>query len=335
MPRFARIHVTGGLFHVVSRFHDKRFFFDMEGAREKYLKLLGRAASKHDCRILAHCLMSSHVHLVVQLGNDPLGALFRSVHSGFGAWLNEVRGGSGTVFSGRPKGTLVHAETHGLEVVRYVHNNPVRAGLVERADESGWSSHRAYLGLEEPPKWLAVNALLGADERARTSARADLARFVDEGRGEPRRPELVGEITRPVRDRMMQILGGEVKGSVPVLGPDDFVREALRGHAAGHRERLESEAKDWNADEFVAALFQDLGISAELARSASRTRDVARAKGVAAHVWVTRLGRLQNEVAAALNRSKAAVCAMIARVRTSGLDDRERRAVDRLFETKT
>lgn len=331
MPHTTRIHITGGLFHVVSRFHDKRFFFDLKGAREKYLALLGRAAAKHDSRILAYCLMSSHVHLVVQLGNDPLGSIFRSVHSGFGPWLNAARRGSGPVFSGRPKGTLVHAETHGLEVVRYVHNNPVRAGLVTRADESRWSSHRAYLGLDETPKWLDTEALLGFGDPKKGTSKADFARFVDEERSSPRRPELVGELTRPVRDRMTLLMGGEIKGRVPVLGPDDFVSNALRGQAALHRDRFESEVKDWSAKEVVATVFQRLGINVDPANTADRSFDVARARAVAAHLWTDRLGRPQNEMAFALVRSKAAVSTMLSRIRTNGLDDRERGAIESLL----
>ena len=60
MPRFARFHVTGGLFHVISRFHDRRFYLDIEGGRDKYLAFLGNALASHDARVIAYCLMSSH-----------------------------------------------------------------------------------------------------------------------------------------------------------------------------------------------------------------------------------------------------------------------------------
>ena len=63
MPRYARIHVTGGLFHVISRFHDRRYYLDIEDARATYLRLLGQASASYDARIMAYCLMSSHVHI--------------------------------------------------------------------------------------------------------------------------------------------------------------------------------------------------------------------------------------------------------------------------------
>ena len=69
------------MFHVISRFHDRRFYLDIEGAREKYLELLGKRMESHDARIVGYCLMSSHVHLhlVMQIGNDSIGSLTKKV----------------------------------------------------------------------------------------------------------------------------------------------------------------------------------------------------------------------------------------------------------------
>ena len=181
MPRFARFHVTGGLFHVISRFHDRRFYLDIDGARRKYLELLGKAAETHDSRVIAYCLMSSHVHLVLQLGNDSLGSFTKRIHAPFGNWVNAQRGGLGTVLADRPKSVLVDSETYGMELIRYVHNNPVRAGLAARASESSWSSHRAYLGLEACPSWLTTAAVLGPDVKEHERLRHELACYVDGG----------------------------------------------------------------------------------------------------------------------------------------------------------
>jgi putative transposase len=165
---------------------------------------LGKAIEAHDSRLVAYCLMSSHVHLVVQLGNEPLGQLTKRIHAPFGNWVNARRKGLGTVLADRPKSVLVHTETHGMALIRYVHNNPVRAGLVERASESGWSSHRAYLGLEACPSWLATEAVFGPDED-HESIRHELALYVDEGRSEGRRPELSGEVSLEFARRVRKL----------------------------------------------------------------------------------------------------------------------------------
>jgi REP-associated tyrosine transposase len=198
MPRYARIHVTSGLFHLISRFQDRRYYLDIDGARGKYLELLGKALQTHDCRLIAYCLMSSHVHLVAQLGNDSIGKLTKKIHAPFASWINRQRRGIGVVMADRPKSVLVHTETYGMELIRYVHNNPVRAGVVERAADSIWSSHRAYMGLVESPSWLATEAVFGRDAGEFKSIRKEMGSFVDEGRGEGRRPEFSGEVSNTI-----------------------------------------------------------------------------------------------------------------------------------------
>ena len=102
MPRYARIHVPSGLFHIISRFQDRQFYLDLDGARAKYLELLGKALETHDCRLIAYCLMSSHVHLVAQLGNNPIGKLTKQIHSPFATWVNQQRKQEHRCGYGRP-----------------------------------------------------------------------------------------------------------------------------------------------------------------------------------------------------------------------------------------
>jgi putative transposase len=322
MPRYARPHVVGGLFHVISRFRDGEFFMDLEGARTAYLRFLGGAAQKSSTRVFAYCLMSSHVHLVLQLGADPLGRFTKSVHSGFAQWVNERRGGLGPVFADRPKSVLVHAETHGLALVRYVHNNPVRAGLVERAAESDWSSHRAYLGLDPAPPWLSMTALLGTDGNEWQQVRRELAAFVDEGRAEPRRAELSGEVTREVRRSVRRAMGAGVELCYPVIGPDDFVREALLAQVRRQRSSR-SASVQLDARQVVGCVFDATGVDPALATARTRKVEIARARALAAWVWVACLGRPQADVAAAIGTGSSAASQMLSKLRERGLTREE------------
>jgi len=335
MPRFARIHVTGGLYHVISRFHDRNFFLDIEGARHKYLELLGKAAEKHDARIIGYCLMSSHVHLVLQIGNQQLGDLTRAVHSPFGLWVNAHRRGLGTVFADRPKSVLVHAETYGMELLRYVHNNPVRAGLVERASESVWSSYRAYLGLDECPLWLAIEAVLGPEGKERESIRAELAEFVNVGYSEPRRPEFSGEVSRELARRVRRLMGGEVELSYPVLGPDDFVVETLREQVRRHRDTQRSVRIEIGVDELSRRVFTALGIDPGLSRSRSRSSEVSRGRALVAWLWVERMGRPQVSVADGLGVRASAVSRMLGKLKREGPAADENALLDGVLEAMT
>jgi REP element-mobilizing transposase RayT len=335
MPRYARIHVTGGLFHVISRFHDHRFYLDIEGAREQYLKLLGNALKTHDARVIAYCLMSSHVHLVLQLGNDALGTLTKKVHAPFANWLNARRGGLGTVLADRPKSVLVHSDTYGLELIRYVHNNPVRAGVVDRATDSSWTSHRSYLGLEACPAWLSTEAVLGPDIAEHERVRQELAGYVDEGRSEARRPEFSGEISSSLGRRMRRMMGGDVILSYPVVGPDDFVVEALREQVRRREAQHKRVSCELGVENLIKEVFERQQIDPALAGKRNRQKKVARARALAAWLWSERMGRAQVMIADALSVRASAVSRMLASLRAGGLKAEEEQLLEAVLKAVT
>jgi REP element-mobilizing transposase RayT len=85
---------------------------------------------KFGCRIHAFCLMNNHIHLVLQVADIPLSRIMQNVSLRFTKWINYSRSRTGHLFQGRYKSLLIDAETYLLELVRYVHLNPVRAGIV-------------------------------------------------------------------------------------------------------------------------------------------------------------------------------------------------------------
>ncbi len=179
---------------MISRFVAKEWFVASEVERRGYLMLLGKALERSDWRCLSYAIMSSHVHLCFVAGRQPMRCWMRPLHTDFARWLNERRERIGAVFVRGPN--VVELRPEGaLHVLSYVHDNPVRAGVVRRAHESDWTSHRAYVGIAPRPPWLHVElglALAGLDSgraldasMARASAsRADLERL----RARPIRP---------------------------------------------------------------------------------------------------------------------------------------------------
>lgn len=211
--RIARVYVPGLTHHVIARFVDRRFYFDLEGSRGLYLGLLGRSLSRSDWRCLAYALMTNHIHLLLVAGHEEPERWLKRVHSPFALRVNEQAKGLGPIFADRPKMHLVPDDGVGRPLA-YIHNNPVSAGVVTEAAASRWTSHRAYLGHETAPTWLAVD-----DGLARCGFAGDPARFdawVRDSVGDED-PELEGDRLVGVARVAARASGREV--ATPMLAP--------------------------------------------------------------------------------------------------------------------
>src|ERR1044071_6465596 len=157
--RTARDVSPGSIVHVISRFTDHRWFLGHEEERATYRRMFAHAMRQSDWRTFASCLMSTHVHHAMIAGEEDLEDWAKSVHSPFAQWLNMRHDRIGQVFADRPQTIIIDPQNTPL-LTAYIHNNPVVAGVVDRARDSTWSTHRAFLGLDRPPRWLDVNFAL-------------------------------------------------------------------------------------------------------------------------------------------------------------------------------
>lgn len=191
MARKPRLHVPGGLYHVILRGNGRQdIFFDREDRYHFYL-LLQEGVTRYAHRIHGFCLMTNHVHLAVQVGEVPLSKIVQNLAFRYTRWVNRRQRRVGHLFQGRYKAVLVEAESYLLELVRYIHLNPVRAKMVKRPERYPWSSHRAYLGAETLP-WLYTQSVLARFGERIRSARQRYARFIAAGMSEGHREEFHG-----------------------------------------------------------------------------------------------------------------------------------------------
>ncbi len=171
MPRGRRWWVPGVGMHAISRFVDRRFYIVDDDDRRSYLDAIRKAQERWDWSWLSFALMSSHVHHGFIAGRVDPERFYRSAHTRFAARYHqrENRPTLGPVFASRPK---FHSVRPGLllRMVAYHHRNPVTAGVVDRAVDSTWTSHRMYMRMEPAPPWLdvehALNMLGFSDTRA-------------------------------------------------------------------------------------------------------------------------------------------------------------------------
>ncbi len=235
MARSLRLDYPGGIFHVISRTLNREFLLDGDAERGHYLELLAAASQRTDNRVLAYALMSNHVHLVVRAGDDPLWRLVKRVHVGFANWKNRRDGRLGPVFADRFKAVLVEKEPYLLELVRYVHLNPVRAGVVAHPDACTWTSHRALVGLDPAPAWLDTGFVLDALGGDRKTGREVYGRLVLGALHEGRSPLLSGMTWLEDAREIARSMRTEMPVSGPILGSEAFVADVLG------RERTRSE----------------------------------------------------------------------------------------------
>lgn len=151
MPRAARIVVPNLAHHVIQRGNRQQRLFLTRGDCRNYVEMLADACRAHDVGCLAWCLMVNHVHLVLKpAAADGLRAVMSSVHTRFAQRINRREQLSGHLFQDRFHSYAMD-DAHLMIAVRYVENNPVKAGLVEFAEDWQWSSARAHLSLAADP----------------------------------------------------------------------------------------------------------------------------------------------------------------------------------------
>lgn len=211
MGRKPRIHLPGGLYHVIFRGNGGQDVFLAAADRYRFYLLLQEGTHRFGYKIHAFCLMTNHIHLAVQIADIPLSRGMQNLSFRYTRWINCREKRTGHLFQGRYKAVLVDGDSYLLELVRYIHLNPVRAGMVTNPEEFPWSSHRAYLGMETFP-WLTTEWMLAQFGERVDRARAAYTTFVVDGLGEEHRPEFHGA---GVDSRL--------------LGDDDFMDKCLIG----------------------------------------------------------------------------------------------------------
>lgn len=132
-----------GFYHVVMRGSGRQILFEGDAARRHFLDLLSRDLEKSEVRLLAWCLMDNHIHLLVLDEGNDLSRLLHGLQTTYALYFNHTTGHVGHVFQGRFSSVAIHSDEQLLQAVRYIHDNPVKAGLGSR-EEYPWSSYCEY-----------------------------------------------------------------------------------------------------------------------------------------------------------------------------------------------
>lgn len=241
MGRPLRIEYPGAFYHVTSRGNEKKDVFKSLKDREKFLSYLESATERYGAVIHVFCLMSNHYHLLMETPEGNLSHIMRHINGAYTNYFNAKRKRAGHLFQGRYKAILLEKDAYALELSRYIHLNPVRAGMVQTPEEYRWSSYQYYVGTVVKPHWLKITDQLGyfhGEERAKQKS---YKTFVEEA---------IGEDTENPLDASC---------GTSILGSHEFIARIAEEHLRDKGEDpdipdLRKVARRWSLEEIIDAV---------------------------------------------------------------------------------
>jgi len=168
MSRPLRIQYIDAWYHVMNRGRRGEDVFIEEQDYQLFVKVLKESSELWNVKISAFCLMSNHYHLLIQTPGANLSRCMRHINGVFTQRFNRAHGIDGQIFRGRYKSILVGEENYLIEILRYIHFNPTKGGLVDDPAEYAWSSFNAYMSNDNSWDWIYksyIFKLLGIEEK--------------------------------------------------------------------------------------------------------------------------------------------------------------------------
>jgi len=322
MPRLSRIDAPGALHHIICRGIDRRRIFEDNEDRDNFIKRLGVIFTETKTPCYAWALIPNHFHIIARTGGAPLSTVMRRLLTGYAVSFNHRHHRSGHLFQNRYKSILCQEDTYLLELVRYVHLNPLRACLVSDLKELArypYSGHSRIMG-KVKNDFQDVNKVLGLFGDHRQRALRQYAEFVGKGAFGGRKPELVGGgLIRSVGGwsalsglRRMNI---HFKSDERILGDSDFVETVLNSasETMTKRYRLKSEGHTFErVAERVAEIFD---VSNRILMAPGKQPHRVKARSVLAYWAVHELGMAAIDVGFKLSLSPSATSRAVQRGR--------------------
>jgi putative transposase len=146
MARKPRIEFEGALYHVITRGNQRQPIFRGKEDYERYLRILGDYKTRYEFNLYAYVLMGNHVHLLMETKEVPLSRILQGINQSYTMYFNRRYATVGHLFQGRYKAILCDRDSYLLSLMKYIHVNPIRAGVAKTLEVYPWSSHSSYVG---------------------------------------------------------------------------------------------------------------------------------------------------------------------------------------------
>ena len=320
MPRKARLDAFGALHSITVQGAERRKIFRERPECDAFRERLGEILTQTGTACLAWALMPNHAHLLLRSGDTPIAMVMRRLLTGYAVTYNRRHRRHGPVFMRRYRSVLCEEDAYLLEMVRYIHLNPLRAGVVpdlRRLESYDWAGHRALLG-EGAPAWQEVDSVLERFAGRRDEARKAYRDYVARGVGRGRRPELAGGgLVRSLggweRVKQTRRRGGFPRGDERILGRPEFVRSVLEKARERLLPREQLTVDGVDLDHIAERAAGAFGLPPEAIYAPGKYRQHVRARSVFCYWAVRKLGYTATDLARRLGLTQPAVSISVQR----------------------
>ena len=326
MPRKARLDAPGTLHHVMMRGTEGHSIFREDKDHQNFLSRLAQISEDTEARILAWTSMSNHVHLLMFSGSQGISKFMRRLLTGYAVWYNRKYHRTGHLFENRYKSIVCEEEAYLLELVRYIHLNPLRAGIVknlEELDRYPWSGHGVLIGSSRND-WQERDYVLRQFSETKGKAVRAYRRFMEEGIAQERRNDLVGGGLVRSRGGWSQVVSltgkkkKEMKHDVRILGGEDFVGQILKEADKRLTRQLQWGGRNKAIDQVIKRLCKEEGIEEEELRNGGKRRKVSEARAKISFQLSHEMGIPFAEIARHVGVCTSAVAKAVQSVESAG-----------------
>ena len=320
MSRKARIDAPGALHHIICRGIEKTEIFCDDADRDSFVERLGRVISETQTPCYAWALIPNHFHLLLKTGNVPITTVMQKLLTGYAVTFNRRHRRVGHLFQNRFKSILCQEDSYLLELVRYIHLNPLRARLVssiKQLDRYKYCGHSVLLG-KRKNDWQDTKYVLRLFGKRVSSSRRHYREFVEKGVTIGRRSDLTGgglirsvggwKALKALSDRKIH-----AKSDERILGDSDFVTSVLKEQNERLERRFHLQAQGIDFENVVDRVARLLSLKPAQVLSSAKQPQRVKARSVLCYWAVKELEMHSAEVARRLKVTKSTVSRAVAR----------------------
>jgi REP element-mobilizing transposase RayT len=320
MPRKTRIDAPGALHHIIARGIARKKVFDDDVDRDFFIERLGIIVKESQTQCFAWALIPNHFHLLLKTGTTPIATVMKRLLTGYAMRYNRRHKRYGHLFQNRYKSILCQEDTYLLELIRYIHLNPLRAKLVadmKALDRYPYSGHSVLMG-KCKAIWQNTEYVTALFDKHLSTARHRYRSFVQKGIAEGQRDDLVGGgLIRSVGGwtavKALRKANAFQKGDERILGDGDFVQSVLLEAKEAYERKYRLKAKGIDLDFIAGKAAEIIGIDPSLVWAKGKQPKIVQARSLLCYWATNELGVSQSSLSKMLELSPSAVSHSVVR----------------------